>query len=392
MGRSTIRLWAIFAVASLLLCGRPTQAAVDPAAQGQAITEKALEYLKAHQQADGSWQAAGDPPAISAIVLKAFVQNPKYANDPVVDKGFQKLLSYQQPDGSIASDILATYNTAIAVSALASTHQAKYKDAQEKAINYLRSIQWTDRIDGVKERSKKVDEKDPNYGGWGYGSKGRADMSNVQLTLDALHDAGLKSDDPAFQAALKFVSRDQNRSESNDQPWSGDDGGFIYTPAQGGSSVAGDFTDASGKKMFRSYGSMTYAGLKSMIYAGLSKSDPRVKAAWDWIRKNWNIDNNPGMELADPKNPQSAESGRFYYYHTLARSLRAYGEPVLTDSKGNKHDWRVELITKLAADQKPDGTWIGTQRFMENKPVLSSAYAVLALQEAIADLKEHPAK
>ena len=29
---------------------------------------------------------------------------------------------------------------------------------------------------------------------------------------------------------------------------------------------------------------MTYSGLKSMIYAGLTKDDPRVKAAVQWIR------------------------------------------------------------------------------------------------------------
>src|SRR6202035_5888330 len=110
--------------------------------------------------------------AISAIVLKAFVQNPKYANQPFVEKGFEKLLSYQQPDGSIASDVLATYNTAIAVSALAGAPQAKFKDAQEKAIKYLLSIQWTDTIEGVPNRNKKVDKNDSNFGGWGYGGKG----------------------------------------------------------------------------------------------------------------------------------------------------------------------------------------------------------------------------
>ena len=365
-------------------------AAANPSAQVDATIEKAIAYLKTHQQADGTWQAAGDPPAISAIVLKAFTQDPKSASDPVVDKGFDKLLTYQQADGSIASDVLATYNTAIAVSALATSHRDKYRQAGDKALSYLRSIQWTDKIEGVPNRSKKVSEKDDNYGGWGYGGKGRADMSNTQLALDALHDAGLKPNDPAFQAALKFIQRDQNHSETNDQPWAGDDGGFVYTPAQGGSSVAGEYQGPNGQRMLRSYGSMTYAGLKSMIYAGLTKDDQRVKAAWDWIRKNWTMDVNPGMINADPKNPQSAENGLYYYYHTLARALRAYGEPQVTDSKGNKHDWRIELIEKLSAEQKPDGSFLGTQRFMENKPILSTAYAVLALQEAQQDLKEHP--
>ena len=76
-----------------------------------------------------------------------------------------------------------------------------------------------------------------------------------------------------------------------------------------------------GKRIVRSYGSMTYAGLKSMIYCGLTKDDPRVKAAWNWIRKNWTLDINPGMQFSNPKDPKAGESGLYYYYHTLARAL-----------------------------------------------------------------------
>ena len=60
--------------------------------------------------------------------------------------------------------------------------------------------------------------------------------------MEALRDTGLPADDPGLQKALVFVSRCQNlKSEFNDQPWAGkvNDGGFIYTAANGGSSVAG---------------------------------------------------------------------------------------------------------------------------------------------------------
>lgn len=365
--------------------------ATAPAEQVNAVINKGLDYLKTQQKPDFSWQNPSDPPAITAIVLKAFMEDPKYdADQHFLEKSFDKLLAYQKPDGSISDDLLATYNTAIAISALAVSKEAEYKEPMEKALAYLKAIQWGDTIQGIPERNKKVDAKDPNYGGWGYGKKGRADGSNLQIALDALHDAGLKSDDPAYQAALKFVTRTQNNSETNDQPWSGNDGGFIYTPADGGDSPAGEYTGPDGRRLLRSYGSMTYAGLKSMIYAGLTKDDPRVKAAWDWVRKNWTLDENPGIRYADPGNARAGDAGLFYYYHTLARALRAYGEPVLTDSKGNAHDWRVELIGKLAAQQNADGSWTGIQKWMENKPVLSTAFAILALEEARQDLKEHP--
>jgi squalene-hopene/tetraprenyl-beta-curcumene cyclase len=153
--------------------------------------------------------------------------------------------------------------------------------------------------------------------------------------------------------------------------------------------MAGETKSSDGRRELRSYGSMTYAGLKSMIYAGLSKDDPRVKAAWDWISKNWTLDENPGMKLADPA---QAQNGQYYYYHTLARALNAYDQPTITDPSGKTHDWRVELIAKLKSLQKEDGSWVGDKRWMEDNASLVTAYAVLALQEAQADLKEHPAK
>ena len=84
--------------------------------------------------------------------------------------------------------------------------------------------------------------------------------------------------------------------------------------------------------------------------------------------------------------------GLYYYYNTMAKSLDALDIDYVTDNKGVKHDWRVELLQQLAKEQQSDGHWIGTQRWMENRPVLSTTFGVLALQEAVADLKEHPPK
>jgi squalene-hopene/tetraprenyl-beta-curcumene cyclase len=153
--------------------------------------------------------------------------------------------------------------------------------------------------------------------------------------------------------------------------------------------MAGEYTGPDGRRMLRSYGSMTYAGLKSMIYAHLTKDDPRVKAAWDWISKNWTLDENPGMRLNDPK---VAQNGLYYYYHTLARALNAYDEPIITDPQGNKHDWRIEFVDKLASLQCPDGSWAGDKKWMEDNPVLVTAYVAIALAETIEDLKQHPPK
>ena len=355
----------------------------------QAAIDRSLAWLKTQQQPDGGWQKGQEPPAITALVLRSFVQSGKFdATNPDVKRGFDKLLSYQLDNGGIFKDLQGTYNTAIAITAMTAAHHPQFKEPIDKAVGYLKSLQWTDAIAGLPNGGK-VDENNPNFGGWGYSkSKGRADGSNLQMALEALHDSGLKQDDPAYQNAQKFLSRMQNLSETNDQPWTSNDGGFIYTPGNKGESMAGEYTDSSGRRLLRSYGSMTYAGLKSMIYAGLKKDDPRVKAAWEWIRKNYTVDENPSMRQNDARN---AENGLYYYYQTMARALSVYGEPIITDAQGNKHDWRIDLIQKLASLQAADGHWQGKERFMEQNPVLATTFATLALEEALADLKERPA-
>jgi squalene-hopene/tetraprenyl-beta-curcumene cyclase len=386
------------ALASTALAKAPVPPpATDPASiKAQTVLDKGLVYLKTLQQPDGSWQKAGEPPAVTALVLKCYMQDGKYdADDAFLEKGFDALFKNQKPDGGIYDNMLANYNTAIAISAIAAAQEGEYQPQLAKALAYLRKLQWTDTIDKTPGmEAKVVDKNNPYYGGFGYGKRERPDGSNMQIAIDALHDAGVKSDDPAYKAAVEFASRLQNRSESNDQKWAGNDGGFIYTDdpnaaANSGNSPAGEYTSPDGQKMFRSYGSMTYAGLKSMIYAGLSKDDPRVKAAWGWITKNWTFDENPGLKQG-PGN--AVEAGLFYYYQTAARALHAYGEPVVTDSQGNKHDWRIELIDKIASKQKPDGSWVGESKWMENNPTIVTSFAVLSLQEAMMDLREHPVK
>lgn len=369
----------------------PSGASGNAAAHAQGIADKAFDFLKKQQKPDFSWQNSYDPPGITAIVLRAFMADEKFdADQPFLDKAFDKLLSFQKDNGGIYQDALANYNTAIAVSALAVSKEEEYKKPIAKALEYLRSLQFSDKIEGVQPDVHVDSDTSPKFGGFGYGKKGRPDLSNTQFALDALHDAGVKPGDPAFAAAMKFATRCQNLSETNDQKFAGDDGGFIYTDdGTEGSNPAGEYKGPDGRTFFRSYGSMTYAGLKSMIYAGLSKDDPRVKAAWAWITKNYTVDENPGMVFAGA---DAAKGGLYYYYMTMARALRAYGQPVITDADGKKHDWRIDLINKLATLQRPDGSFVGEKRWMEDNSVLVTSYALLALEDAKADLKENPTK
>ena len=207
---------------------------------------------------------------------------------------------------------------------------------------------------------------------------------------DACQAARLKSGDPTYTKALEFLQRCQNRSESNDIKiaegrdgkvviLSGNDGGGNYAP---GDSKAG-FELADGTKVPRSYGSMTYALLKSFVFAGLDKKDPRVQAAWKWCREHYTLDINPGFVTSE--DPAAAYQGLFYYFHTMARALEIFGEDVIVDGAGKSHAWRNELCGRLVAMQdKTDGSWLNrnSPRWYEGNPVVASAYALLTLDAA----------
>jgi squalene-hopene/tetraprenyl-beta-curcumene cyclase len=187
--------------------------------------------------------------------------------------------------------------------------------------------------------------------------------------MEALKAAGVSEEDPAFKKALIFVSRTQNlETEHNNTPFAAkvNDGGFYYTPAAGGTSQAGANPDGG----LRSYGSMTYAGLKSMIYAGLKPDDPRVKAALTWITKFYTLEENPGL----------GEQGKFYYYQTFGKTLSVLGKTTLTDAQGKQHNWRNDLIGQLAKLQKDNGSWVNAaDRWYEGDPNLVTAYSLMSL-------------
>lgn len=340
---------------------------------------RALKFQAAAQAQDGGWPGptGASDPAITALVAQTFIQHPDYGpNHPISKRAIDFVLKFQQPDGGIYDPKMGylNYSTSVAVMALAAMRVPAMQGKVDTGVAFLKKNQWVEGTcdnDGTDITSGHV-----WYGGAGYGRHKRPDLSNTQMMLDALVASGLPGDDPAIQKALKFVQRCQMRAESNDQPFAsgGGDGGFIYTPANGGQSMAGTI-EVDGQPRLRSYGSMTYAGFKSMIYAKVSRDDPRVQAAWDWIRSYYTLDSNPNMP------GEHSKQGLYYFYHVFAKALDAWGEPTLTDSSGAVHDWRAELCEKLLTLQRPDGSWANeADRWMEDNPHLVTAYAVLSLQ------------
>ena len=336
------------------------------------------EFLKQQQRPEGNWDD-GQLPAFTALALNAAVRDPntdRKAQLPEhVRKGFDWLLAQQKEDGGIYNRGLSTYNTATSLTALAAANNHEYAPAIVKARKHLIGNQW--------DKGEKGKTDDPGDGGIGYGAgtdRPHNDLSNTYLTIEALALSKKIVDDGDFgeqpdldwKAATTFLSRCQNLTSTNDQKWASDDaknkGGFIYNPA---SSKAGEDQLGNGRTALRSYGSISYAGLLSLIYAKLGPEDERVLAVKEWLGKNYTVDENPGM----------GAQGLYYYYSAMSKALGAAGINDLKLANGKEADWRADLANKLLSLQKGDGSWVNENgKWMESNPVLVTAYTVLALE------------
>ncbi len=285
------------------------------------IVSRGLEYLATKgQAADGTFTAEAGP-GVTALAIAAALRNGRPLSDPMVAKGLKALEGFIKPDGGIyGSGRLQNYETCVSMICFAEANRdGRYNEILKRGKEFVTGLQF-----GTADQR---DESDPWYGGVGYGGSGRPDLSNTSYLIEALKAADVGGDHAAIQRALVFVSRCQNLdSKHNDTKFAAlvNDGGLYYeipiTKIDPSTSPE-RYTEIGG---LRSYGSMTYTGLKSMIYAGLTAKDPRVKAAVEWVSKHYAIDNNPGMGSA----------GLYYYYHTFGASLKATGLDEVQDEIG----------------------------------------------------------
>jgi squalene-hopene/tetraprenyl-beta-curcumene cyclase len=326
--------------------------------------DRAIQFLATAQAPDGSFSSNAGP-GPTAIITTALLRQGRGVNDPMVARALKYLEGLVHPDGGIYQPgaLFANYETCLGILCFKEANRdGRYTKVLKAADAYIKEKQW--------DEGEGLDRADLKYGGAGYGRKERPDLSNTQFLVDALVAAGNGPNDPAMQKALGFVSRCQNfYGEHNTTSFAikgPNDGGFYYTPAAGGDSMAGKTPEGG----LRSYGSMTYAGLKSMIHCGVGPEDPRVKAAFAWVRKNYDVKANPFM----------GNDGLYYYYHTFAKALDAMKLDAVEDTAGVKHYWRVELANELVRRQRPDGSWINeNNRWLEGDPDLVTGYALLTL-------------
>lgn len=368
---------AVAAVGANGVCAESNGA--DWRANARAAIEKGVRWLEAKQHENGSWSNE-EFPALTALPLWALTRSGK-ASEETMQKAAAFVVSCAHEDGAIwrqpsedrKGGGLPTYNTAIGIVALNALDARAWKPVILAGRAFL-------------ARSQHRGD-DMFNGGMGYDASTRrayADLSNSSFAYEAmaltrdLEDLRTREEDRAdldWDAARRFIERCQNRPESNDQPWADGSpdqyGGFVYKPD---ASQAGSFTDSNGVVRLRSYGSMTYAGFLSFLYADVQPDDPRVTSAYEWAGRHWTLDENPGM----------GQQGLYYYFQMLAKALAKTGVDVIP---GPDVAWRKALVQRLAALQQTDeqgGYWVNNQgRWWESDPVLATSYALLALESAL---------
>ena len=115
---------------------------------------------------------------------------------------------------------------------------------------------------------------------------------------------------------------------------------------------------------------LTFAGIKSLVYCGVSKNDVSISHGLKWLQ-----DSCPVKELPVPGN-----SGFFTYLYMLGSTMRFTGHHFGEQSGCNFINVGLKIIETTLANQKGDGSWINSNgMWRENNPFLCSAYAILTL-------------
>ncbi|OGV67031.1 MAG: hypothetical protein A2498_13220 [Lentisphaerae bacterium RIFOXYC12_FULL_60_16] len=344
--------------------------------EASASMKRGLDWLAALQRPDGSWSDTNFP-ALTALAIWPFIQSDYPGKEDRINRAVSFLRSFVQPDGGIYRPVpnrkgggLSNYNTAICMTVLHATGRKDLVEVIQKARTFIAGNQHFG--------------DDEYRGGFGYDrqtQRAYTDLLNTYYSAEAmrvtqdvedLRPAGDAKVDINWAETVKYIERLQNKPAAG----TNEAGGFVYNPAD---PKAGTVTNQQGVVVFRSYGSITYAGLLALIYAQVNRDDVRIRSALDWAGRHWSLDENPGM----------GQDGLFFFFNVLSKALNAAGQDFIPRPSGEPVDWRADLTRKLIALQKIEpetgaGYWINDiNRYWEGDKVLVTAYTLRALQMVV---------
>ena len=327
-------------------------AAVSPA-KVRAAVDLGIKFLRSEQTRNGSWRKIRDKGDATALALLALFNSGVSPAEAEMQKGLTYLRGCARA---------GTYFVSLRIMALTAADPTGrlYRGDVKEDVLWLLMTQT-------------------QSGGWSYGMNRHigpgGDGSNTQFALLALHEAtryGVKVPKKNWQAAKKYwtLSFNQTRSVGRGAK---KQGVFTYSLRGGGTR-----------------GSMTCAGISSMIIIDENLTDPKdlaqgdtancceknvdlelVEMAFRWLARNYTIRSNPHG------GNQSQAATRLYYLYGLERAARLAGRRFI-----GANDWYRDGAKFLVSLQnRTTGYWNTANGHGENSPVVGTAFALLFLSK-----------
>ena len=294
--------------------------------QAEQLAQGGLTYLGRRQNTSGAWLGRYGP-AITALVVRGFLEAGTSASNIHVQRGLRFIESNRRSDGGFYNNVEPAYNTAIVLRTLSMLPGPRYQRQARRGLAFLHQQLHTSMAPPGSD------------GAW-----------YVHRSLFRSRMLGNR-----FAQSEKTVSRQ-------------------ITAGLWISGKALDPHERRADAVLTQYGSITYAQLKSMIYAGLQARDRRVVHLSHWISAHYALNHNPA---------ENGSQGLYYYYVVFARVLRATGRARVVDADGVSHNWRRDLVAALARRCRSNGSWknITDGAWLEGNPVMATTYAVLSLDQ-----------
>jgi squalene-hopene/tetraprenyl-beta-curcumene cyclase len=352
--------------------------------------DSAAKFLADRQSEDGAWRShfygpLKDGPSLTPQVMASLeaIRSPGQRQLGNIRRGGAYLSSLLNREGRIDAALRFPSYTAAVASRVVMFDPSESGASRERDawIELLRAEQLNGALGWL--------ESDACFGGWGYAvtpphkpgpGESRnpfawANMSATVFCLDGLRAAGIRSDDPAFAAALIFVERCQNFSED---ATAFDDGGFFFTPNDAAWNKAGRAgIDGGGRERFHSYGAPTADGLRALLDCGLPLTHPRVMAARHWLESHFDAVRVSGSFEPDREVLRNAS---YYYFAASASQALLRMHVRTTGASSGPADWPKALASEILRRQGTDGSWVNQDTdAKEDDPLVATPAAMMAL-------------
>lgn len=344
----------------------------DSVAREAAVAQaRARQWLVAQQHPAGDWSGH---PGITAACVLALLKSAPAAPAPdeagaALTRARDYLREQVRADGTVPGpggqdgDLYAASMTLIALA-------VQPRQPDRAAIHRLRA--------GLL---RALQPAGPGYGsagsdaqGFRYAQARYPDLSNTQWALEALAvSQGLASPADerqeravrrAMAGAVAFIASCQVLDPAATPPNPAHGGFTYYSVADRAAATPHDHE--VGRE--RLWGSLSYGGLKTLVYGQVPARDPRLLAAQAWAGQHFSVQENPGL----------GAGGYYYYLYLLATAHTLLGADL------PPAHWRRPVLTALLSRQLGGGQWTNTNPlWLESDAALCTAYGLLALSLAL---------